>query len=111
MSNKFTEKAEKMLNNSVEVAERFGHTYIGTEHILLALAEDETCCASFLLRKNKLTKENITKTIEEISGVGAKSALTTKDTTPRCRKVIENSYKISKKYNSDQIGTEHILYP
>lgn len=109
MNNKFTEKAEKILNRSVEIAEGFGHTYIGTEHILLALAEDETCCASFLLKKHKLTKENIRNAIEEVSGSGIKSTLTTKDTTPRCRKVVESSYKISKKYNSEKIGTEHIL--
>ena len=109
MGNKFTEKAEKILNNSVEAAEKFGHTYIGTEHILLALAEDETCCACFLLKKHKITKENITSAIKELSGVGIRSTLTTKDTTPRCRRVVENSYKISKKYNSEKIGTEHIL--
>ena len=91
MNNNYTEKAEKILNRSVEIAEGLGHTYIGTEHILLALAEDETCCASFLLKKHKLTKENISKAVEDESGAGIKSALTTKDTTARCRKVVESS--------------------
>ena len=40
MSNNFTAKAENALNRAVILAEELGHTYIGTEHILLALAED-----------------------------------------------------------------------
>ena len=53
MSNNFTQKAENALNRAAKIAEELGHTYIGTEHILLAIAEDETSCASILLKKNK----------------------------------------------------------
>ena len=109
MSNNFTTKAENALNRSVRVAEEMGHTYIGSEHVLIALSEDETCCASVLLRKIKITPEKIKSAVKEMSGVGAVSALTSKDTTPRCRRILESSYKIAKKYSSDKIGTEHIL--
>ena len=109
MSNNFTAKAEYALNRAVTLAEDFGHTYIGTEHVLLALAEDETCCASILMKKHKLTKEKIYAAISEYSGVGNKSRLSSKDTTPKCRKLLEISYKTSKKYGSEKIGTEHLL--
>ena len=56
MSDRFTEKAENALNRSVKSAELLGHTYIGTEHILLALAEDELCCAALILKKNGIDK-------------------------------------------------------
>ena len=109
MSNNFTLKAEYALNRAVTLAEELGHTYIGTEHVLLALAEDETCCASILMKKHKLTVEKIRAAVAEYSGVGNKSRLTSKDTTPKCRKLLEVSYKTSKKYGSDKIGTEHLL--
>ena len=109
MSNNFTQKAENALNRAIKIAEDCGHTYIGTEHILLALAEDETCCAAILLKKNKVSKEKITEAIKEYSGTGHKSSLTAKDTTPKCRKILEASYKIMKKYSCDKIGTEHLL--
>lgn len=109
MSNNFTAKAENALNRSVRVAEEMGHTYIGSEHVLIALSEDESCCASVLLRKMKITSEKIKSAVKELSGVGAVSNLTSKDTTPRCRRILESSYKIAKKYSSDKIGTEHIL--
>ena len=38
MGNKFTEKGEKVLNSAVKFAEGYGHTYIGSDHILVALA-------------------------------------------------------------------------
>ncbi len=109
MSNKFTKKAEDALNRAVILAEELGHTYIGTEHVLLALAEDESSCAAVILRKNKMSRERIYDAIKEYSGVGTKTSLSSKDTTPRCRRILESSYKISKKYAADKIGTEHIL--
>ena len=35
--------------------------------------------------------------------------MSSRDTTPKCRKLLEASYKISKKYSSERIGTEHLL--
>lgn len=109
MSNNFTQKAEDALNRAVKIAEELGHTYIGTEHILLALIEDETSCASILLKKSKISGEKIRSAIKEYSGCGIKTNLTSRDTTPKCRRMLENSYKIMKKYGSDRIGTEHLL--
>lgn len=109
MSSNFTGKAEHALNQAVTLAEELGHTYIGTEHVLLALAEDETSCAAILMKKHKLTLDMISKAVREYSGVGNVTRLTSKDTTPKCRRLLENSYKLCKKYGSDSIGTEHLL--
>ena len=109
MSNNFTVKAENALNRSVSLAEEYGHTYIGTEHVLLALAEDETSCAAIIMRKYKVTLDRISSAIKEYSGIGSPSRLNSKDTTPKCRKLLENSYKITRKYGSEKIGTEHLL--
>ncbi len=109
MSNKFTEKAEKALNSAVSVAESFGHTYIGSEHILLSLLNQTDSAAALVLMKNGINNEKITRTIKEYSGIGTKSSLTPKDMTPRSRRIVENSYKISVRYGASRIGTEHIL--
>ena len=109
MSNRFTDKAEQALNRAVRIAEEYGHTYIGTEHILCALAEDTGSCAAVLMGRVRLTHGMIDKALRDYSGVGVKSDLTSKDTTPRCRRALEASYKCSKKYGSERIGTEHVL--
>lgn len=109
MSNKFTEKAERALNNAVKIAEKFGHTYIGSEHILLSLASEVSSGAYSILSKYGLEADKIKKYIREHSGCGSKSTLNPKDMTPRCRKIVENSYKLSVKFGAMRIGTEHVL--
>ena len=109
MGNNFTVKAENALNRAVKLAEEMGHTYIGTEHVLLSLSQDEECCAAVLMKKHKINCDNIYSAIKEYSGFGVQSCLSSKDTTPKCRRILESSYKIAKKYSSDKVGTEHIL--
>ena len=109
MSNNFTTKAENALNKAVTISEKLGHTYIGTEHVLLAMAFDEGCCASILLKKLKINYSRLHDAVKEYCGTGTETRLCSKDTTPKCRKILENSYKHSKKYSSEKIGTEHLL--
>ena len=109
MSDRFTQKAENALNRSVTAAEEYGHTYIGTEHLLLALAEDELSCAALILKKSGIDKEKISSYIRDYSGTGVKSILSSKDLTPRARKILEGSYNNAMQYGDGTIGTEHIL--
>lgn len=109
MSDRFTEKAESALNRSVKIAESLGHTYIGSEHILLSLVDDELSCAALILKKNGIGKDKITNSIKEYSGIGIKSSLSSKDLTPRARKILECSYNNAVQHGDGIIGTEHIL--
>lgn len=109
MSDRFTEKAENALNKSVKIAEKLGHTYIGSEHLLLALSDDESSCAALILKKNGIGKEKIYTCIKEYSGTGVKSSLSSKDLTPRARKILESSYNNANLHGDGTIGTEHIL--
>ncbi len=109
MSNRFTEKAEKALNSAVKTAEEFGHTYIGSEHILLSLCRATESAAAIILNKHSVTAEKTVVAIKEYSGTGLKSTLTPKDMTPCSKKIVEGSYRISVKYGAQKIGTEHIL--
>jgi len=55
MSSRFTEKAEKALNGASTVAETLGHTYIGSEHILLSLLKENDSAAAIILTKAALS--------------------------------------------------------
>ena len=43
MANRFTRKAQNALNLSMQLASELGHTYIGSEHLLLALRLTQGC--------------------------------------------------------------------
>lgn len=45
MTERFTERARKVLEMSLREALALGHNYVGTEHILLALLRDEESLA------------------------------------------------------------------
>ena len=109
MSNRFTEKAEKVLNGAASLAESMGHTYIGSEHLLLSICKEKECNAATILAKRGVTFEKVETIIKEFSGVGEKSVLTPRDMTPRTRKIVEGAYKISARYGSEKIGTDHLL--
>ena len=107
--NRFTQKAQNTLNRSLSAAREMGHTYIGSEHLLLALIEENDSAASKLLQKYGVTKESISDAIIEMTGTGAPSYVTSGDMTPRTKKIIESSAYESMRYGQGYIGTEHLL--
>ena len=110
MSNeRFTQKAELALNNSLDTAEKLGASYIGTEHLLLSLIETKGSIASKILNDSGIDASAFTDAIRNCQGVFKRTKLTVKNMTPRCRSVLDNSYKNAQKYNAFRIGTEHIL--
>ncbi|MBQ8371947.1 MAG: ATP-dependent Clp protease ATP-binding subunit [Clostridia bacterium] len=109
MGNKFTQTAERALNATASLAMSFGHTYIGTEHILMALVSDDFSSAAIVLKKHSITAIAVKKAIEDYSGTGERTALTARDMTPKARKIIEGAYAAALKYGTGIIGTEHLL--
>ena len=109
MTKKFTKKAKEALESAKEHAEKLGHTYIGSEHILLGIICTE-CVASKLLDDKKIQYTDVYDSIVRISGSGASSPLISCTFTPKCKRILESSSALATKFNSSFIGTEHILY-
>lgn len=110
MSNKFTQKAQNTLNFALSVARELGHSYIGSEHILLGLLSENDSIASRLLTARGADAQRLRESIISVSGLGCRSQVTPADMTPRARRVIELSAKESARCGNNYIGTEHILY-
>ncbi|MFA5561315.1 MAG: ATP-dependent Clp protease ATP-binding subunit [Eubacteriales bacterium] len=109
MTNRFTPKAQHALNRALSAASEFGHTYIGSEHILLGLAEESDSTASRLLEARGVSVNKIKEAIARITGVGTKTNISPTDMTPRTKKIIEGSAALSMQNTSGYIGTEHLL--
>ena len=52
-----TEECQRILLHASEEAERMGHKYIGTEHLLLGLLLEKNCYAAHLLSENGVSLE------------------------------------------------------
>ncbi len=109
MEYKFTESAKRVIEISEEVAKEFGHTYIGTEHILYGLVEEENSIAGKAFKNNKIIIDDIYEEIEELIGREENMSYGVIGFTPRSKRVLENAYLEAKKISSDYIGTEHLL--
>ena len=109
MANRFTEKAQNTLNNALRFARQLGHTYIGSEHILLSLAAETDSVAAKLLGKYGVTVEKVKNRIEALTGTGTESNVSPADMTPRTKKIIEGSAMEAVKGGQGYIGTEHLL--
>jgi len=67
---RFTERARRVLEMSQEAASGMGHAYVGSEHILLAIAREGDGPAAKVLRDNGIEAEMIEELVERRSGRG-----------------------------------------
>lgn len=109
MANRFTNGAQQALNSALSIASEMGHTYIGSEHLLLGLAKNEESSASKLLEKSDCSFEKLKEIVAGFAGVGEKSDVTPNDMTPRTKRIIQNSAYLSMRSGVEYIGTEHLL--
>lgn len=109
MANRFTESAQNALNAAPQVASRLGHTYIGSEHILLGILYNENSVASKLLISKGITYEKLFDKIAENSGEGDAGSTVEFELTPRTKHIIEMSGDLARATGQSFIATEHIL--
>ena len=89
MYNRFTQRAQKVLQLAQEEAIRMKHEAIGTEHILLGLIREGGGIAAKALEAIDVSTEMIEEGIEELVGMGTKNVGPIVHYTPRAKKVIE----------------------
>ncbi len=107
--NGFTEKANNALNIAVESAESLGHTYIGSEHIILGLLKEGTGVAATVLTKLGVTEDLFEQLMRSQIGVGSRTGLTTSDFTPRSKRILQIAVMEAARLNHNYVGTEHLL--
>ncbi|MCH4166810.1 MAG: ATP-dependent Clp protease ATP-binding subunit [Megasphaera sp.] len=108
MFNRFTNDAKSVFRYAQKAAQQFRHDYVGTEHVLLALVLNTNGIAGMVLVQFGLTKENITRAIENAVGLGERDSKRLR-LTPRTKRVLELAAAEASTRGQNYIGTEHIL--
>lgn len=109
MTNRFTERAQNALNHALQAASRLGHTYIGSEHILLGLLSEEDSIAGKILSARGVEAERVRAIIIDLAGEGVPGTVSPSDMTPRTQRIIQTSAHESAAAGQSYIGTEHLL--
>ena len=105
----FTQKANTALNAAIEYAENLGHTYIGSEHLLLGLLSSEGSVAYTALTARNITADNVETAVRNSVGIGTPTVLSPNDFTPRSKNIIETAVTIARSLGHGYVGTEHLL--
>ena len=111
MYDRFTEKAKKVISYAKQEAQRLGHEYIGTEHLLLGVLREGTGMAYTILQRLDVDPKRVRLEIEkrvrnsrDVVGVGKQFPF-----APRARKAIEAAVEEGKALGQNYVGTEHVL--
>ena len=71
MNDRFTEKARNAIEKARAAAMELGHSYIGTEHLLLGIVRETDALGSRVLRENGFEEDLVMDLIEKAAGRGA----------------------------------------
>ncbi len=109
MFDKFSEKAAQVFVTAQEEAKELGHSYVGTEHILLGLLKVGNNPASDVLATMGMTYSRAKSEIISMVGMGMRGFITSPQMTPRAKRVTELAYEEAKLLGSERIKPEHLL--
>lgn len=109
MFDRFTEKAIKVIMLAQEESRRMGHTFVGTEQILLGLIAEGTGIAATVLRDLNIRLKPARAKVEGLMGRGSGFVPQEIPFTPRAKTVIEFAWEEARQLGHSYISTEHIL--
>ena len=106
---RFTQRARRVLSLAQEEAERFRHSTIGTEHLLLGLMREEGGVAGRVLRDLGLEQRRIEELVERLTRASSRSGGGQVDLSPGTKRVLELAVDEARRLGHHYIGTEHLL--
>ncbi len=110
MFDRFTDRARRAMGLAKAEANRLGHEYIGTEHLLFGVLAQPDCAAVKVLDALGIDRARIRSELERL--VPPEPAGSTEGNlpfTPRAKRVLELTVDESTRLGSRAIGTEHVL--
>ena len=107
---RFTPRAVHVLEAAGEVARRLGHTYIGTEHLLLAQYREPQSVAAVILARHDVEEAAVEEKILARTPAGSGEPVGNRPPfTPRGFQVISGALDEAVSLGHNYIGTEHLL--
>lgn len=108
-SEKFTKKTSQIIDSSIEYASELGHTYVGSEHLLLSLTAGKSMEVARILSECGVTFNDVRGEIIELVGRGTPTILNQRFFTTALKRILEKSYLKAQKTGDNKAGPEHIF--
>ena len=107
--NRFTSTALGAIRLAQENAARLGHSYVGSEHLLLGLASQEYSLAARLLRETGADSQTLRAAIAQLVGTGVPNRTLHQGLTPQCCQVIQRAAAECRRLQQPSVSAEHLL--
>jgi len=111
MYDRLTERTRKVISHARKEAQRMGHQYIGTEHLLLGIVREGTGVAANVLQRLGVEPKKIRLEVEKLVQSGPELISTNKELpwAPRAKKALGYAFEEAKRLGQNYVGTEHLL--
>ena len=121
MTENYSENAKKVLFNAFSASKDLGHSYVGSEHLLLGILSNDGSFFVSELNKRGVYYKIIKKRIISISGVQSetrnenwenlelKCCVDVEKMTPKCKAIIIKAEAISHNRGCEKVEAEHLL--
>ena len=106
---RFTQRARRVLSLAHQEAERAHHNMIGTEHLLIALIEEDGGVAGRVLREMGLETERVREMVMRLTGEGKTPPGEKLELSADTQQVLELAVDEAHRLGHHYIGTEHLL--
>ncbi|MBE6568274.1 MAG: ATP-dependent Clp protease ATP-binding subunit [Ruminococcaceae bacterium] len=106
LNTNFTPRLRHVLEKAPTLAGELGHKYVGSEHLLLALAAEENALSASFLEGHGVSEARLRECITAFSGTDAPTRLSSADLTPRAKDMIESAAKSAE---GARIGSDLLL--
>jgi GNAT superfamily N-acetyltransferase len=104
---RFSDAARRTVVLAQEQARHLGHDYIGTEHLLLGLLEEDDAAARILMEMQVRPAE-VRQRVVEVVGKGRNRARGHIPFTPRAKRSLEIAAEQTRNAGDGQVGPEHL---
>ena len=105
---RFTLRAQKAIEEAYQASHQLGHSYVGTEHLLLGLMREGEGLACRCLRRSGLEAGMVTELVTAAAGKGTPGP-PAQGLTPKAKRSIELACEDAARLGHGFVGTEHIL--
>ncbi len=105
----FTGKAVLAMKEAIHAAEELGHTYIGSEHLLLGLAEEGGNAAASALAAQQMHASRLRQAVIDLVGRGIPAQVQEDCLTPSLVAILEDAKERARDERKMLAGTEHLL--
>lgn len=106
----FTRYAAAALKKALLTAQELGHSYVGTEHVLVSLLDDEESAAGSLLKSCGVDSDAVVDKIVNTVGRGETVKLSFSDFTPALKRALRLAKETAAQTLDSIVGTQHLLY-